>query len=989
MILVSDKADKQKAYNELTEMLENGVKDVFTSERYKEYLNFVSKFHNYSHNNTLLIMLQNPDATFVASYTDWNKKHNRHIKKGEKGIKIFAPSPYKVKLEVPVYDDNKIPVVIDGKPLTEVKEIQKLGFKAVSVFDVSQTDGEPFIVPDFGNKELTADIDNYSTLFESIRSITDYNVIFDNITTGAKGLCSYNSKTITINNGMSQAQNIKTLLHEIAHSRLHDPNVNADRPNRDKREVQAESIAFVVANKLGLDTAEYSFDYIAGWSSNRETKELKESLEVIQKEASAMITTIQEKYQELIKPKEKEIPLDTPLEKQSAEIVQEAPTAILEPSNLPAPDTVTYEQMAEYGYTSQEMLPISPETANWFAEFVSEIPLYELRSDNTEALFDRSERIKDDMFYGVEKTDWERICPKLFIEPHVKVLWSEHSHELLKDDTILSLNEADVLFANCDLAAKNTYVNGGYDKTKFAVFYVSENVASGYIDRQDFGDGDGSLINHINMEYRELASYLKCHAHINKFASIKGFNQAILSECRNRLNQIPIAHNTGSDVSNTLYEIYDTLRKEAISFQKRMTPNKDLQKGDTMTAILPSGNIESMKVTGVLRDSYLTEEITLKGEKISYTVPKDRVITEKKQPNEPKYSKEENARIVAQIKEIPIQDYAQALGFTVQNVGTYYTLKEHDSVRINPSKNRFVRNSTGAKGSVIDFVMEFEKLDKPSAISKLAEYIGSGRTLPSAQVTQAKATANSMSDKLTLPPKAGNMRNVFAYLINTRKIDPQIVSQWVHDKNLYQDIHKNCVFVTYDKNGNPEFASQRGTNTHKPFKADIEGSNYDTCHFINNNASKLVVCESMIDLMSVQTILQAKGRDLKGYNYLSLNGVTKTNAILNALKNSPTDTVILATDNDNAGRLARIELQTLISEYDKNIKTIEFVPQNAKDWNAELIVNVSKEEQSMQSEQPSLEETRNHCEKKSEAHNSSLTHSDIKEQNKKQDVNLD
>lgn len=750
MILVSDKTDRQSTYNEVTEMLENGVKEVFTSERYKEYLNFVSKFYNYSHNNTLLIMLQNPEASFVASYTDWHKKHNRHIKKGEKGIKIIAPSPYKVKVEVPVYDENKTPVVVDGKPLTEVKEIQKLGFKVVSVFDVSQTDGEPFIVPDFGNKELEADIEDYSALFEAISSTTAFDIKFDDIKGRVKGLCSYDAKTITINNGMSQAQNIKTLLHEVAHSRLHDPNKGFDRPSRDKREVQAESVAFVVANKLGLDTSEYSFDYIAGWSSNQEIKELKESLEVIQKEASAMIVGIQEKYQELIQSKEQNIALES--------------------------------------------------SDNRIAEIKSEIQVKEAQ---------------------LKKIDHEM---------------DEHY---------------------------NTY---GY-------------------------------------------------------------------------------------VYPTTFPSYDRLNKEI----------RDLK---TELASLEAPQKEQNREVSATPDK-------------TYKKP------------EPKYSKEENARIVAQIKELPIQDYAQHLGFTVQQVGTYYTLKEHDSVRIDPSKNRFVRNSTGAKGSVIDFSMEFERLDKQSAISKLAGYIGADRTLPSAQVTQIKPSTKVKADKLTLPQRAENMRNIFAYLINTRKIDPQIVSQWVHDKNLYQDTHKNCVFVTYDKNGNPEFVSQRGTNTHKPFKADIEGSNYDTCHFINNNASKLVVCEAMIDLMSVQTILQAKGRDLKGYNYLSLNGATKTNAVLNALKNSPTDTVILATDNDNAGKKARIELQQLISEYDKNIKTIEYVPQNEKDWNAELVANVLKEQNHNQDTQPSLSDTKMSCEKMSEAHNQNLEHKTEKDLKHNQDVNLD
>lgn len=872
---MSDKTDRQSTYNEVTEMLENGVKEVFTSERYKEYLNFVSKFYNYSHNNTLLIMLQNPEASFVASYTDWHKKHNRHIKKGEKGIKIIAPSPYKVKVEVLVYDENKTPVVVDGKPLTEVKEIQKLGFKVVSVFDVSQTDGEPFIVPDFGNKELEADIEDYSALFEAISSTTAFDIKFDDIKGRAKGLCSYDAKTITINNGMSQAQNIKTLLHEVAHSRLHDPNKGFDRPSRDKREVQAESVAFVVANKLGLDTSEYSFDYIAGWSSNQEIKELKESLEVIQKEASAMIVGIQEKYQELIQSKEQNIAVDSS-DKRIAEIKSEIQ---VKEAQLKKVEHRMDEHYNTYGYVYPTTFPS----------------------------YDRlNKEIRD-------------------LKTELASLETPHKEQ-------------------------NTEVSQ---------------------ESYDAPDSDPSLNEELIKRLNEM--------HPSKVG--KSINNSFKRDVKH-INELDLPMETKREAINKIITLYN----ESLILAEKQTKAMIENNIPFAYGIKPPFFTERQKN----RDKIMDVIINLKDKdksKVLYSKKENAHVEAPKK--EPKYSKEDNARIVAQIKELPIQDYAQHLGFTVQQVGTYYTLKEHDSVRIDPSKNRFVRNSTGAKGSVIDFSMEFERLDKQSAISKLAGYIGADRTLPSAQVTQIKPSTKVKADKLTLPQRADNMRNIFAYLINTRKIDPQIVSQWVHDKNLYQDTHKNCVFVTYDKNGNPEFASQRGTNTHKPFKADIEGSNYDTCHFINNNASKLVVCEAMIDLMSVQTILQAKGRDLKGYNYLSLNGSTKTHAVLNALKNSPTDTVILATDNDNAGKMARIELQQLISEYDKNIKTIEFVPQNEKDWNAELVSNVLKEQSSNQDIQPSLSDTKMSCEKMSEAHNQNLEHKTEKDLKHNQDVNLD
>ena len=205
------------------------------------------------------------------------------------------------------------------------------------------------------------------------------------------------------------------------------------------------------------------------------------------------------------------------------------------------------------------------------------------------------------------------------------------------------------------------------------------------------------------------------------------------------------------------------------------------------------------------------------------------------------------------------------------------------------------------------------------------------------------------------------MKNVFAYLINTRKIDSKVVSSWVNNHNLYQDTHNNCVFVTYDKSGKPEFASQRGTNTSKTFKADISGSNYDTCHFINNNAKSLIITESVIDCMSVQTILQAHGRDLNNYNYLSLNGTTKVNALHNALSQSETSSVIIAVDNDSAGRVALDNIKSIVANTDKDIKVIEYLPKNEKDWNAELVANVEKEKNALNNDKSSLKDQIINC----------------------------
>lgn len=664
---------------EILKQLEEGVKDVFHSDRYINYLKFMSSFHNYSFGNIILILMQKPNATIVAGFNDWKKKHNRHVLKGEKGIKILAPIPYKTKVENPVLDENQKPVIIDGKQLTEEVTVNKLYFKPVSVFDVSQTEGEP--LPEIA-PELKFQVKNYPELFEAISSVSDYTISFEDIPGKAHGYCNYADHKIVINNGMSEAQNIKTLIHEIAHSKLHAPeNNNNQRTARTIAEVEAESVAYVVSNHFGIDTSDYSFDYIASWSTSFELKELSESLERIQKEANIIIQGIEEQYQTLLKSR-----------------------------NI------------------------------------------------------------------------------------------EHKQSQLND------------------------------------------------------------------------------------------------------------------------------------------------KVDIETEIVKAANKNTLE----------------------------------SQDNQPKYSKEENDRIIQEIKSsIPIQDYAQAIGFTVKQVGSYYTIKEHDSVRIDPRKNAFWRNSQGtsARGSIIDFVMHFEGLDKATAINKLASYIGAESPHYDTILVSQNSKQKKKSNEFVLPEKGDkSMRNVYAYLIKTRKIDSDIVKQWVSNGNLYQDVNKNCVFVTYDKSGKPNFASQKGTNTLNPFQSDVENSDYNSCHFINNNANTLIVCEAVIDLMSVQTILKANGRDLNNYNYLSLNGTGKTHAVLNALQSSTTSTVVLATDNDKAGSEARAELRELASNYDNSIKFIDYIPKHEKDWNAELVSNVqfeAKTNQQLQSLSDKISDSQN----KAHQHNKTIEQS--------------
>ena len=278
--------------------------------------------------------------------------------------------------------------------------------------------------------------------------------------------------------------------------------------------------------------------------------------------------------------------------------------------------------------------------------------------------------------------------------------------------------------------------------------------------------------------------------------------------------------------------------------------------------------------------------------------------------------------------------------------------------------------------------MHFEGLDKATAINKLASYIGANGQITHHNLPKSPPiiSQEKKSTEFVLPQKGDkSMRNVYAYLIHTRKIDSEIVKQWVRNDNLYQDVNKNCVFVTYDKSGKPNFASQKGTNTSKPFQSDVENSDYNCCHFINNNAKTLIVCEAVIDLMSVQTILKANGRDLNNYNYLSLNGTGKTHAILNALQNSKTETVVLATDNDTAGAIARAELKELAGDFDKDIKFVDFIPKSEKDWNAELVANVQRELTNSQSKK-SLSDKISECQEKANTQNKSI------ELNKQQNI---
>ena len=345
IVLTSEKpAEKLK---EITDRLEQGITELFDSERYKEYLKVMSKFHNYSFRNTVLIAMQKPDASLVAGFSAWKNNFGRNVMKGQKGIKIIAPSPFKIRQEVEKIDPHTQKPIIgkDGKPVTEEKEIKIPAYKVVSVFDVSQTEGKE--LPDIAVDELTGDVDRYKDFFAALEKTSPVPIAFENIGGGSHGYYHLEDKRIAINEGMSELQTLKTAIHEIAHAKLHDIDLNAPkdeqqpRVDRRTREVEAESVAYTVCQHYGLDTSDYSFGYVAGWSSGRELSELKSSLETIRSAAAEIINSIDTNLAELQKTQDKE---QTAGQEQPTKEEQAAPPEQPQPETPAKADTAGKEK---------------------------------------------------------------------------------------------------------------------------------------------------------------------------------------------------------------------------------------------------------------------------------------------------------------------------------------------------------------------------------------------------------------------------------------------------------------------------------------------------------------------------------------------------------------------------------------------------------------------------------------------------------------------
>lgn len=305
------KAEKpNEKVKEITEHLVQGIQEFMNSEKYKKYLNVMAKFHNYSFNNTMLIAMQKPDATCIAGFSSWKNQFGRHVKKGEKAIKIIAPSAYKTKKEIEKIDPETQKPIIgkNGKPMTEEQEITIPAFRVVSVFDVSQTEGKE--MPNIAVDTLKGNVKHYRDFFDALEKTAPVPVSFEKIQGDVHGYYHLKDKRIVIQEGMSELQTLKTAIHEIAYAKLHDIDFTISQnqqnhPDRQTREVEAESIAYTVCQHYRLDTSDYSFGYIAGWSSGRELAELKSSLEIIRSTAAEIINTIDGHFAEIQKAQDK------------------------------------------------------------------------------------------------------------------------------------------------------------------------------------------------------------------------------------------------------------------------------------------------------------------------------------------------------------------------------------------------------------------------------------------------------------------------------------------------------------------------------------------------------------------------------------------------------------------------------------------------------------------------------------------------------------
>lgn len=566
IVLTSEKpAEKLK---EITDRLEQGIAELFDSERYREYLKVMSKFHNYSFNNTLLIAMQKPDASLVAGFSAWKNNFGRNVMKGQKGIKIIAPSPFKIRQEVEKIDPHTQKPIIgkDGKPVTEEKEVKIPAYKVVSVFDVSQTEGKE--LPDIAVDELTGDVDRYKDFFAALEKTSPVPIAFENIGGGSHGYYHLEDKRIAINEGMSELQTLKTAIHEIAHAKLHDIDLNAPkdeqpRVDRRTREVEAESVAYTVCQHYGLDTSDYSFGYVAGWSSGRELSELKSSLETIRSAAAEIINSIDENLAELQNAQDKE---QTAGQEQTTREGQEAAPQPEAPAKADTAGKEQPEAAAPGKSGAQEKAGAAPKEA-----FTPET-IYRVRRNPYSDSRENSHLLQA---YVTQENGRAKMGDVLYTGT------PEKCRELMGQLKGGELTEGDVkqLYAK----AQETAQTAGQDKDTFSIYQIKggDETRDFRFEPYDRLQAAGNVVDRANYELVYTAPLapetsledIYTRFNIDHPKDFKGHSLSV--------SDVVVLHQNGQDAAHFVDSVGFRQVPEFLQEQKQLTPD-DLETGETI-----------------------------------------------------------------------------------------------------------------------------------------------------------------------------------------------------------------------------------------------------------------------------------------------------------------------------------------------------------------------------------------------------------------------
>ena len=566
IVLTSEKpAEKLK---EITDRLEQGIAELFDSERYREYLKVMSKFHNYSFNNTLLIAMQKPDASLVAGFSAWKNNFGSNVMKGQKGIKIIAPSPFKIRQEVEKIDPHTQKPIIgkDGKPVTEEKEVKIPAYKVVSVFDVSQTEGKE--LPDIAVDELTGDVDRYKDFFAALEKTSPVPIAFENIGGGSHGYYHLEDKRIAINEGMSELQTLKTAIHEIAHAKLHDIDLNAPkdeqpRVDRRTREVEAESVAYTVCQHYGLDTSDYSFGYVAGWSSGRELSELKSSLETIRSAAAEIINSIDENLAELQKAQDKE---QTAGQEQTTREGQEAAPQPEAPAKADTAGKEQPEAAAPGKSGAQEKAGAAPKEA-----FTPET-IYRVRRNPYSDSRENSHLLQA---YVTQENGRAKMGDVLYTGT------PEKCRELMGQLKGGELTEGDVkqLYAK----AQETAQTAGQDKDTFSIYQIKggDETRDFRFEPYDRLQAAGNVVDRANYELVYTAPLapetsledIYTRFNIDHPKDFKGHSLSV--------SDVVVLHQNGQDAAHFVDSVGFRQVPEFLQEQKQLTPD-DLETGETI-----------------------------------------------------------------------------------------------------------------------------------------------------------------------------------------------------------------------------------------------------------------------------------------------------------------------------------------------------------------------------------------------------------------------